>query len=169
MSIVSLDKTLLEKLEPAKLIQYMEPLVDEINGIRGRLIQKDAPNPGHNLTAEQERVLIFAEEVLMAWVNLHEKLKCEIRALVHKWRRDTRAHSSIHEIMAHANVEKIREHGDAALPVLLEFVGKDPDWGVMHFLFERARDEIEVPQDSRGRLEELQNLLLEWGKSKGFC
>lgn len=89
------------------------------------------------------------------------------RSLAKEWRRerDTKS-SSIRAMISHPTYLRIVGMGERAIPFLLEELRSEPDhWFVaLHAI----TGENPVPDESRGRLDEMSMAWVEWGEDKGY-
>lgn len=90
----------------------------------------------------------------------------KFRALVRRWKKDTEADSSIARMVRHPAYRQIIEMGEAAVPLLLAELKREPD-----FWFVALREITGVnpaPPEAAGKVELLAQSWIEWGREKGY-
>ena len=87
--------------------------------------------------------------------------------LVDRWSEDTLDMSSIEDMVEHPSYSAIIDMGEAAVPLLLRELEKAPNYW-FHAL-EAITRENPIPEEARGRLIEMTEAWLEWGRGKGHC
>ena len=87
------------------------------------------------------------------------------RELADEWKRESMSSSSAVQIAMHPAYQQIIGMGPTALPLLLNELRNDPD----HWFWALGADSgaDPVPPESRGRIGELAEAWLEWGRKEG--
>jgi hypothetical protein len=86
--------------------------------------------------------------------------------LVKRWKKATEHLSSVARMAKHPAYREIIQMGEAAVPLLLAELKRDPD-----FWFAALREitqENPVPAQSAGKIEEMTQAWIEWGKARGL-
>lgn len=86
--------------------------------------------------------------------------------LVDLWSEDTIYMSSITAMVAHPSYLKIIALGEKAVPLLLGELEKSPNYW-FHALT-AITEEDPIPKEARGRLREMTEIWLEWGRDKDY-
>jgi hypothetical protein len=87
-------------------------------------------------------------------------------ALVKQWKKETEHLSSAARMAKHPAYREIVQLGSAAVPLLLAELQREPD-----FWFAALREitnEDPVPPQSLGKIEEMAQAWLAWGRAKGY-
>jgi hypothetical protein len=89
-----------------------------------------------------------------------------VKELVIRWKTERPPHSTLRRLTAHPAYRELVEIGDAAVPFLLSEMANDPD----HLFLPLGEiTKIDpVPAHSRGKIREMADAWLEWGRSKGY-
>jgi hypothetical protein len=89
------------------------------------------------------------------------------RELAFRWQELTRYRSNIRSLRHHPIHQELIGLGEPALPLILEELAKSPS--VSWFgLLEEISGENPVPAESAGRVAEMAEAWLEWGRSRGY-
>jgi hypothetical protein len=87
--------------------------------------------------------------------------------LVDRWSEDTLDMSSIEDMVEHPSYSAIIDMGEAAVPLLLRELEKAPNYWFPALTAITGVNPI--PEEARGRLIEMTEAWLEWGRGKGHC
>lgn len=82
------------------------------------------------------------------------------------WKRDTRHMSSITKIASHPAYQEIIKMGEVAVPLILRELAKQPDHWFPALREITGHDP--VPKGSQGRLREMTESWLAWGRKQGY-
>src|SRR5262245_19876265 len=97
--------------------------------------------------------------------NSHE-LESRFRQLAKSWKEGTAHLGSMARMAKHPAYQEISSLGAAAVPLLLAELHREPD-----FWFNALRTitgENPVPESSAGKIDEMSQAWLEWGRERGF-
>lgn len=90
----------------------------------------------------------------------------EFHRLAVAWKSDTRHLSKMEQITSHPAYRRIVEIGEAALPLIFQDLDRSGgDW------FQALREITKtnpVPPESRGRMSEIREAWLRWGREHGY-
>lgn len=92
--------------------------------------------------------------------------KRRFRSLVEIWKRDVALSSSLSERLSHPAYQEVIEMGAAAIPYLLAELEREPDWWFM--ALKKITGTDPVPPTYRGRLMEMTQAWLQWGRKNGY-
>jgi hypothetical protein len=93
-------------------------------------------------------------------------LEERFRHLARIWKEETRFCSSIARMVLHKAYLQIIGMGPAAVPLILRELSLEPDeW---FSALESITAENPVPEDARGRLDEMSQAWLAWGRERGY-
>lgn len=94
------------------------------------------------------------------------RIENRFRSLMDEWRKSVNYSSSVTEMATHPTYQQIIGMGPSAIPLLLRELGKNPDhW----FWALRAITGIDpVKPEQRGRIKEMAQAWLQWGKEQGY-
>jgi len=87
-------------------------------------------------------------------------------ACAEAWKRDTRHMSSITKIVSHPAYQEIIKMGEVAIPLILKELAKKPDHWFPALREITGHDP--VPRSSQGRLREMTESWLAWGRKQGY-
>jgi len=98
---------------------------------------------------------------------LHDEIdQARFNSLASEWKRDTRFHSSIIEIAMHRAYQRIIGMGHSAIPPILNDLRKEPNqW---FWALHAITGENPIQPDHRGKIREMVDDWLEWGRSRGY-
>jgi len=82
------------------------------------------------------------------------------------WKHDTRHMSSITKIVSHPAYQEIIKMGEAAIPLILRELAEKPDHWFPALRNITGHDP--VPKSSQGRLKEMTESWLAWGRKQGY-
>jgi hypothetical protein len=88
----------------------------------------------------------------------------EFRALVEKWRKDTRHRSSLSKMIAHQSYQRIMGMGPSVLPLLLRELSERPD----HWLVALNAITGEDPAPAGSTFNEAVGAWLTWGRERAY-
>lgn len=93
--------------------------------------------------------------------------QAQFQLLAAQWKRDSLYLSSIPDMIALPSYQEIIRMGEAAVPLLLAELQRQPDqW----FAALRAITGADpVPVEARGRLDTMAAAWLAWGRERGYC
>ncbi len=96
-----------------------------------------------------------------------DALERKFKELTAQWKSDVGFTSSVTRMAQHPAYEKIIGMGPKAVPLLLRELERDPDhW---FWALKAITGEDPVPVGSRGKLREMCEAWLAWGRDKGYC
>jgi hypothetical protein len=87
--------------------------------------------------------------------------------LASTWKKDTRLVSSMTDMILHPAYQQIIGLGRGALPLILEELGRQPDYWFWALFAISGEDPVRT-QD-QGDLEKMTAAWLSWGKQRGLC
>ena len=102
-----------------------------------------------------------------AQVIYQEVVSRRFQQLVDRWSEDTLDMSSIEDMVEHPSYSAIIDMGEAAVPLLLRELEKAPNYWFPALTAITGVNPI--PEEARGRLIEMTEAWLEWGRGKGHC
>ena len=111
-----------------------------------------------------------AVERMLAVIRPHEMgddLQREFSTLAQQWERDTQFSSSATEIAMHPAYQRIIGMGTAAIPLILAELEREP--GHWFWALKAISGDDPVPEDARGKLPEMAQLWLDWGRRHGYA
>ena len=111
---------------------------------------------------QQTVIAIFENRSLQ---NELDEAHCEFKKLADKWKNETLALSSTKAIAMHPAYQRIMGMGKPALPFILADLQQHEDqwfWALFYIA-----DENPVPPESRGKVHEMANAWLDWGRKNG--
>lgn len=89
------------------------------------------------------------------------------QALAQQWKKDTVHYSNVSKKALHTAYQEIIGMGKAAIPLLLAELKREPDdWFWALHAITGAKP---VPDESRGKLQEMADAWLRWGHDQGYC
>jgi len=108
----------------------------------------------------------LAEEVLVLVGAKRKDVEPKFRRLVAEWKANRRATSLARDLIAHPAYLRIIGMGEDALPLILRELDKELD----HWFsaLKAISDEDPVPPESRGKMREMADAWLRWGRDKGY-
>jgi hypothetical protein len=90
----------------------------------------------------------------------------QFRSLAEQWRRETGMLSSILKKAMHPAYQRIIGMGAGAIvPILLDLQKRPDHW---FWALNAITGENPVPQESMGNLQQMAEVWLQWGKTKGY-
>jgi len=101
-----------------------------------------------------------------AVANQVPDLKARFEALVTEWKSATRFASSMIEMATHGAYQQIIGLGPAAVPLILERLARQPDF--WFWALKAITGEDPVPDQARGKLQEMTSAWLAWGQEHGY-
>lgn len=84
-----------------------------------------------------------------------------------RWEAETAVISSISEIVTHPAYQQIIGMGPIAIPLILSEMKKKP--GHWFWALKSITGEDPVKPEQRGRMKEMTEAWLRWGKNQGYC
>jgi hypothetical protein len=95
-----------------------------------------------------------------------ESLESKFNACAEVWRAQTRHMSSITKMTSHPAYREIIKMGEAAVPLILRELANRPDhwFAALH----EITGHDPVPKNSQGRLGEMTESWLDWGRRHGY-
>jgi hypothetical protein len=115
--------------------------------------------------AAQRRGLGSVEQLLEAW-QANEEQRASFHTLVERWKRETAHQSNVAKRALHPAYQEIIGMGAAAVPLLLEELGREPDdW---FWALHAITGADPVPTAGRGNLHAMVEAWLQWGREKGY-
>ncbi len=91
----------------------------------------------------------------------------KFKQLVDQWSKDTLYMSSITYMVEHPSYLEIVAMGEKAVPLLLRELEKAPNYWFPALT--AITGENPIPEEARGRLIEMTEAWLEWGRDKDYC
>ncbi len=136
--------------------QGSEPLVHQLSSLWAPTLFEPSSKPQAVLSA----LLTYEKR------NGEEGVEAEFRELAKKWRVDRPATSSTTAIVTHPSYQKIISLGRPVIPLILRELDREVD----HWFWALAviTDENPVREESRGRMSEMADAWLAWGRAKGY-
>jgi hypothetical protein len=87
-------------------------------------------------------------------------------ALADRWKRETAVLSSVSQIAMHPAYQEIIGMGREAIPLILQELEQEPNhW---FWALRAITGESPVPPDQRGKMQEMANSWLHWGREQGY-
>jgi ribosome-associated toxin RatA of RatAB toxin-antitoxin module len=129
-----------------------------------------ASNQFASLTGEGYRAQPFFNQILTNCTSSlisSNAIETEFERLAAKWKAERRASSSTQAIAMHPAYQKIIGMGAQAVPFILA----DLQRGVDHWFWalRSITRENPVPSESRGKMQEMANAWLDWGRKNGYA
>lgn len=98
--------------------------------------------------------------------NVEEDIATEFGALAESWRAGRGILSSAQQMALHPDYVRIVELGESVVPLILEDLRESADhWFVALHAITGVNP---VPEESRGRLRDMADAWVTWGKKKGY-
>jgi hypothetical protein len=98
---------------------------------------------------------------------VHEAVRQRFSNLVAVWKSDRGHSSKLTDLVIHPAYQQIIGMGDRAIPLLLEEMRERPDhWD---WALRAITGSDPVPRESWGKLREIANAWLAWGKGNGYA
>ncbi len=141
-----------------------------VEGIKPLMLM-DTPTPlaldREGLSRESKHLVCRYIEAAIDYLapDIRESLDQKFQSLAETWRRETAHFSSITQIAMHPAYQHIIGFGQEAIPLILRELQKNPDqW----FWALKAISGVDpVPQSERGRVRNMAEIWLRWGKEEG--
>jgi hypothetical protein len=97
----------------------------------------------------------------------HEDIEAEFNKLVQEWKSVGRGKSLTSALSMNPAYQKIIGMGQAALPLILRELARELDhW---FWALESISRENPVPEESRGNIEEMARIWMQWGRERGYA
>jgi type I restriction enzyme M protein len=93
-------------------------------------------------------------------------LEDRVRELVIRWKSERPPVSTVRRMTAHPAYQELITLGDDAVPFLLAELANDPDH--LFLVLSEITKVDPVPVESRGKIQEMADAWIEWGKIKGY-
>lgn len=108
-----------------------------------------------------------AVEGILACGSQHEDIEHEFNELARQWKAERRATSFSSAMAMQPAYQRIIGLGRRALPLILRELEKELDhW---FWALKAISGEDPVPPQSRGKMREMRNAWLKWGREKGYA
>jgi len=100
--------------------------------------------------------------------DLTDDLRRKFVMLADMWNRETAHFSSTRQMAEHPAYRQIVSLGRAVVPLIFQELVRDPGFHWFHALREILGSGPEIPTDARGRLTQVTECWLRWGKEHGI-
>lgn len=131
-----------------------------------RLLQRDREDAVDGIRAGLDDVAAGRGEPLPIAAERQQKTKQTFEALSKEWKAQTRFMSSFTDMAMLPAYQRIIGLGPAAVPWLLQELKSEPDY--WFWALEAITGENPVPEELRGKREEMAAAWLEWGRVHGY-
>jgi hypothetical protein len=109
----------------------------------------------------------FADGALLLAKSDHENIEPEFLSLAETWKAERPSTSSMTAIVMHPAYQRIIGLGKPALPLILRELSKELDhW---FWALKSISGEDPVPVEHRGRMKQMAQDWLQWGREKGYA
>jgi hypothetical protein len=95
-----------------------------------------------------------------------DQVRQRFEALARRWKTETRRMATVREMVRHPAYEEIIGLGDAAVPMLLRELQRDPDHWFAALRAITAADP--VPEESRGDVRRMAECWIRWGRENSY-
>jgi len=112
------------------------------------------------------RVQLSGEAALFLWTRHEDVEKEPFAKLVREWKSFGRSTSLVRNLAVHPAYQKIIGMGKQAIPLILNELQKERDhW---FWALEAISRQDPVPEESKGDIEEMTRIWLQWGRERGY-
>ena len=118
------------------------------------------------LNAIEARLFQIEQRLKVLPLPLDEEMEARFHALVGAWKEGRGPVSSIQEMAMHPAYQQIIGMGEPAVPLLLAELKQKP--GHWSWALRAITGENPVPPESRGKLNEMADAWLNWGRERGY-
>jgi transposase-like protein len=156
------------KLPLSKWLRALDLMTSSSKGVSSRQIARElgvTPKSAWSLALRIREAMRGSEGCLPEPV--HEAVRQRFSNLVAVWKSDRGHSSKLTDLVIHPAYQQIIGMGDRAIPLLLEEMRERPDhWD---WALRAITGSDPVPRESWGKLREIANAWLAWGKGNGYA
>ena len=112
-----------------------------------------------------DAIVAYMSYLIIKYIKFND-LKRIFSVLAEEWRRDVIFTSSITDMVMHPAYQRIIGMGPVAVPLLLKELEREPDhW---FWALRAITGENPVSPEQRGKLDDMTEAWLSWGREKGY-